>query len=91
MCPSQEPHEQAKTIELDPRMRHHLETQLAELTARQDMLAKRIVAIDADMLRPCGDGEQELALQERRIDMVANRDHIASLSADGELRDTRQS
>ena len=46
----QEPDDQTTAGELDPNLRRHLETQLAELNARYDMLAKRIAAVDADFV-----------------------------------------
>ena len=76
---SQAPNDQTMAGELDPLMRRHLETQLAELNARDDMLAKRIVAVDADFSRPNGDGVQELILRERKAEMVQERDRLVAV------------
>ena len=64
---------------LDPNLRRHLETQLAELNARYDMLAKRIAAVDADFSRPYGDGVQELILRERKAEMVQERYYLVAV------------
>ena len=79
MSQSQEPDDQTMAGELDPRIRRHLETQLAELNARYDLLAKRIAAVDADFSRPHGDGVQELILRERKAEMVEERDHLVAV------------
>ena len=79
MRESQEPDDQTTAGELDPNLRRHLETQLAELNARYDMLAKRIAAVDADFARPHGDGVQELILRERKAEMVQERDRLVAV------------
>ena len=79
MSQLQEPDDQTTAGELDPNLRRHLETQLAELNARYDMLAKRIAAVDADFSRPHGDGVQELILRERKAEMVEERDHLVTV------------
>ena len=75
----QEPEHQTTAGELDPNLRRPLETQLAELNARYDMLAKRIAAVDADFARPHGDGVQELILRERKAEMVQERDRLVAV------------
>jgi hypothetical protein len=56
---------------------HHLRTQRGELLARYDTLTKRIAALDTDIGREL-DSERQLVLRERRADLVAERDQIAT-------------
>lgn len=53
----------------------HLRTQLDELQRRYDTLTKRIAALDTDVGREL-DSERKLVLQERRGDLVAERDRV---------------
>lgn len=55
----------------------HLRTQLDELQRRYDTLAKRIAALDTDIGREM-DSERKLTLRERRSDLAAERDQIAT-------------
>lgn len=55
----------------------HLETQRAELIRRYDTVTKRIAALDTDIGREL-DAERKLVLQERRADLAAERDQIAT-------------
>lgn len=55
----------------------HLWTQLDELQRRYDALAKRIAALDTDIGREM-DLERKLTLRERRCDLAAERDQIAT-------------
>ncbi len=56
--------------------KRHLRQQLVELQGRYEMLSKRIAALDTDLGRTL-DGEHKLTLQERRQDLVAERNQVA--------------
>ncbi len=56
----------------EPVLLHHRATQLGALRCRYEMLTKRITALDTDIGREL-DSERKLVLQERRADLVIER------------------
>lgn len=79
MSQSQESHPRPEAIEPDLRVRRHLETELAELRARDEMLAQQMAAVDADMAQPYGDGVYQLLLRSRQAELIAEREGVAAL------------
>lgn len=63
----------------------HLRTQLDELQRRYNTLTKRIAALETDIGREL-DSERKLILQERRGDLVAERDRVLAKIATIELQ-----
>ena len=55
----------------------HLRTQLDELQRRYETITDRIAALDTDIGREL-DSERKLVLQDRRRDLIAERNQIAA-------------
>lgn len=79
MSQLQEKGPRSDAIEPAPHARRQLETELAELRARQAMLDQKIAAVDADMARPYGNGIYQLLLRSRQAELIAERDGVAAL------------
>lgn len=58
-----------------PSAQRHLQQQLVELQSRYETLSKRIAALDKDLGRTL-DGEHRLVLEERRQELVTERDQV---------------
>jgi len=70
-----------------PSAQRHLRQQLAEWQARYETLSKRIAALDKDLGRTL-DSETKVVLEERRQELVAEREQAAEEMAqiEGQLQ-----